>query len=32
LALKEPPRLGKIFDYSLAVKIRQELRARGWKP
>lgn len=32
LALKEPPRLEKIFDYSLAVKIRKELRARGWKP
>lgn len=32
LALKDPPRLEKIFDYSLAMKIRQELRARGWKP
>jgi NitT/TauT family transport system substrate-binding protein len=31
-ALKEPPRLEKIFDYSLAAKVRQELRARGWKP
>jgi ABC-type nitrate/sulfonate/bicarbonate transport system substrate-binding protein len=30
--LKEPPRLEKIFDYSVAVKIRQELRAKGWKP
>lgn len=32
LALKEPPRLEKIFDYFLAVKIRQELRSSGWKP
>lgn len=31
-ALKEPPRLEKIFDYSLAMKVRQELRAKGWKP
>jgi hypothetical protein len=30
--LKEPPRLAKIFDYSLVVKIRQELQAKGWKP
>ena len=30
--LKEPPRLEKIFDYSVAVKVRQELRAKGWKP
>ena len=30
--LKEPPRLDKIFDYSLAIKVRQELQARGWKP
>lgn len=30
--LKEPPRLDKIFDYSVAVKVRQELRAKGWKP
>jgi ABC-type nitrate/sulfonate/bicarbonate transport system substrate-binding protein len=30
--LKEPPRLEKIFDYALAVKIRQELQAKGWKP
>ena len=29
---KEPPRLEKIFDYALAVKIRQELQAKGWKP
>jgi NitT/TauT family transport system substrate-binding protein len=31
-ALKEAPRLEKIFDYSLAVKVRQELQAKGWKP
>jgi NitT/TauT family transport system substrate-binding protein len=30
--LKEPPRLDKIFDYSVAVKVRNELRAKGWKP
>jgi NitT/TauT family transport system substrate-binding protein len=30
--LKEPPRLEKIFDYSVAVKVRNELRAKGWKP
>ena len=30
--LKEPPRLDKIFDYSVAAKVRQELRAQGWKP
>jgi ABC-type nitrate/sulfonate/bicarbonate transport system substrate-binding protein len=30
--LKEPARLDKIFDYSLLVKIRQELQAKGWKP
>jgi len=32
VGLKEPPRLDKIFDYSLAVKVRNELRAKGWKP
>lgn len=30
--LKEPPRLDRIFDYSVAAKVRQELRAQGWKP
>jgi ABC-type nitrate/sulfonate/bicarbonate transport system substrate-binding protein len=30
--LKEPPRLDKIFDYSVAVRVRNELRAKGWKP
>ena len=30
--LKEPPRLDKIFDYSVAMKVRNELRAKGWKP
>ena len=30
--LKEPPRLEKIFDYSVAMKVRNELRAKGWKP
>jgi ABC-type nitrate/sulfonate/bicarbonate transport system substrate-binding protein len=32
VALKEPPRLERIFDYSVAVKVRNELRAKGWKP
>jgi len=30
--LKEPPRLDRIFDYSVAAKVRQELRAQEWKP
>jgi hypothetical protein len=30
--LKEQPRLEKIFDYSMAVKVRNELRAKGWRP
>jgi len=30
--LKEPPRLEKIFDYSVALKVRNELRAKAWKP
>lgn len=30
--LKEAPRLDKIFDYSVAVRVRNELRAKGWKP
>jgi ABC-type nitrate/sulfonate/bicarbonate transport system substrate-binding protein len=30
--LKEPPRLERIFDYSLAVKVRNGLRAKGWQP
>jgi len=32
VGLKEAPRLEKIFDYSVAVKVRQELQAKGWKP
>jgi NitT/TauT family transport system substrate-binding protein len=32
VGLKEPPRLDKIFDYSMAVKARNELRAKGWRP
>jgi NitT/TauT family transport system substrate-binding protein len=32
VGLKEPPRLDKIFDYSMAVKVRNELRIKGWKP
>jgi NitT/TauT family transport system substrate-binding protein len=30
--LKAPPRLDRIFDYSLAIKVRNELRANSWKP
>jgi sulfonate transport system substrate-binding protein len=32
VGLKEPPRLDKIFDYSVAVKVRNELRSKGWRP
>jgi sulfonate transport system substrate-binding protein len=32
VGIKEPPRLDKIFDYSMAVKVRTELRAKGWRP
>src|SRR6266850_1170208 len=32
VGLKESPRLDKIFDYSIAVKVRNELRAKGWRP
>ena len=32
VGLKEPPRLDKVFDYSMAVKVRNELRAKGWRP
>ena len=32
VGLREPPRLDKIFDYSMAVKVRNELRAKGWRP
>ena len=32
VGLKEPPRLDKIFDYSVAVKVRNELRSNGWRP
>jgi NitT/TauT family transport system substrate-binding protein len=31
-ALKEPPRLDRIFDNSVLLKVRQELQAKGWKP
>jgi ABC-type nitrate/sulfonate/bicarbonate transport system substrate-binding protein len=30
--LKEAPRLERIFDYSVAMKVRNGLRAQGWKP
>jgi len=32
IGLKAAPRLDKIFDYSVAVKVRNELRAKGWRP
>lgn len=31
-ALKEPPRLERIFDNSVLLKVQQELQAKGWKP
>ena len=30
--LKEPPRLERIFEYSVTAKVRNELRLKGWKP
>ena len=30
--LKEPPRLDRIFDQSVTLKIRQELQTKGWRP
>jgi NitT/TauT family transport system substrate-binding protein len=30
--LKDAPRLEKIFDYSVAAKVRSELRVKGWRP
>jgi len=30
--LKEPPRLDRIFDNSVLLKVRQELQSKGWKP
>jgi NitT/TauT family transport system substrate-binding protein len=32
VGMKDAPRLDKIFDYSLAIKVRQDLQAKGWKP
>ncbi len=32
VGIKEPPPLEKIFDSSVARKVRDELQARGWKP
>ncbi len=29
---KEPPRLDRIYDFSLTKKVYRELQARGWKP
>jgi NitT/TauT family transport system substrate-binding protein len=30
--LKEPPRLDKMFDNAVLLKVRQELQAKGWRP
>jgi ABC-type nitrate/sulfonate/bicarbonate transport system substrate-binding protein len=30
--LKSAPRLERIFDYSIAAKVRNQLRVSGWKP
>lgn len=32
VGVKEPPRLDKMFDYSVLTKVRQELQAKNWKP
>lgn len=32
VGLKEPPPLGKIFNFSLIQKVRDELREKGWRP
>ena len=32
VAVKDAPRLDKIFDYSMAIKVRHQLQAKGWKP
>jgi hypothetical protein len=29
---KEPPPLAKIFDFSLARKVNEELKSKGWRP
>jgi NitT/TauT family transport system substrate-binding protein len=31
-ALKEAPRLDKIYDFSITRRVYQELQIRGWKP
>jgi ABC-type nitrate/sulfonate/bicarbonate transport system substrate-binding protein len=32
VGLKEPPPLGKIFNFSLTRKVRDELQEKGWRP
>ena len=32
VGLKEPPPLGKVFDFSLTQRVRDELREKGWRP
>ncbi len=32
VALREPPALEKIFDFSLTRKLGDELQAKGWRP
>jgi len=32
VGLKEPPPLGKIFNFSLTQKVRDELQEKGWRP
>jgi ABC-type nitrate/sulfonate/bicarbonate transport system substrate-binding protein len=32
VGLKETPPLAKIYNYSIAEKVRDELRAKGWTP
>jgi len=32
LDVKEPPALGRIFDFSLTRKVAADLQTKGWKP
>jgi hypothetical protein len=31
-ALKTPPPLGTIYDFSILSKVEKELKDKGWKP
>jgi len=32
VGVKEPPPLDKVFDFAIARKVNNQLRAKGWKP